>query len=89
MLKGSTMAVSSPRLIEMALGEKVDFEKLGGWRMHAETTGLIDMVWNQGNSVVIIQDNRITISAGALDASQSTVTYNPTSLAADGVAQVR
>jgi len=44
MLKGSTMAVSSPTLIEMALGEKVDFEKLGGWRMHAETTGLIDAV---------------------------------------------
>jgi acetyl-CoA carboxylase carboxyltransferase component len=44
MLKGSTMAVSSPRLIEMALGEKVDFEKLGGWRLHAEVTGLIDRV---------------------------------------------
>jgi len=44
MLKGSTMAVSSPTLIEMALGEKVDFEKLGGWRLHAETTGLIDAV---------------------------------------------
>ncbi len=43
MLKGSTMAVSSPTLIEMALGEKVDFEKLGGWRLHAEVTGLIDM----------------------------------------------
>jgi acetyl-CoA carboxylase carboxyltransferase component len=44
MLKGATMAVSSPRLIEMALGEKVDFEKLGGWRLHAELTGLIDRV---------------------------------------------
>jgi acetyl-CoA carboxylase carboxyltransferase component len=44
MHKGATMAVSSPRLIEMALGEKVDFEKLGGWRLHAETTGLTDQV---------------------------------------------
>ncbi|MBI3936106.1 MAG: methylmalonyl-CoA carboxyltransferase, partial [Betaproteobacteria bacterium] len=44
MLKGSTMAVSSPRLTEMALGEKVDFEELGGWRMHAEITGLVDQV---------------------------------------------
>ena len=34
----------SPRLIEMALGEKVDFDKLGGWRLHAEVTGLIDRV---------------------------------------------
>ena len=42
MQKGATMAVSSPRLIEMALNEKVDLEELGGWRMHAEITGLID-----------------------------------------------
>jgi len=44
MCKGATMAVSSPRLIEMALGEKVDLEELGGWRMHAEITGLVDQV---------------------------------------------
>lgn len=44
MHKGATMAVSSPRLIEMALGEKVDFEELGGWRLHAEVTGLVDQV---------------------------------------------
>jgi acetyl-CoA carboxylase carboxyltransferase component len=28
----------------MALGEKVDAADLGGWRLHAETTGLIDQV---------------------------------------------
>src|SRR6185295_4439130 len=44
MQKGATMAVSSPRLIEMAMNEKVDLEELGGWRMHAEVTGLIDQV---------------------------------------------
>ena len=44
MHKGATMAVSSPRLIEMALGEKVDLEELGGWRLHAEVTGLVDQV---------------------------------------------
>jgi acetyl-CoA carboxylase carboxyltransferase component len=42
MKKGSTMAVSSPRLISMAIGEEVDLEELGGWRLHADTTGLID-----------------------------------------------
>jgi acetyl-CoA carboxylase carboxyltransferase component len=36
------MAVSSPRLVSMAIGEKVDPEDLGGWRIHAEYTGLID-----------------------------------------------
>jgi methylmalonyl-CoA decarboxylase subunit alpha len=42
MKKGSIMAVSSPRLVSMAIGEKVDLEELGGWRIHAEYTGLID-----------------------------------------------
>lgn len=44
MHKGATMAVSSPRLVSMALGEKVDAEELGGWRLHAEITGLVDQV---------------------------------------------
>lgn len=42
MRKGSIMSVSSPRLVSMAIGEKVDLEELGGWRIHAEYTGLID-----------------------------------------------
>jgi acetyl-CoA carboxylase carboxyltransferase component len=42
MRKGSVMSVSSPRLVSMAIGEQVDLEALGGWRLHAETTGLID-----------------------------------------------
>ena len=44
MQKGATMAVSSPRLVAMALGQKVDPEELGGWRLHAEITGLVDLV---------------------------------------------
>src|SRR5688572_242955 len=44
MHKGATMAVSSPRLVSMALGEKVSAEDLGGWRLHAEITGLADQV---------------------------------------------
>ncbi len=42
MKKGSIMSVSSPRLVSMAIGEKVDLEDLGGWRLHAEQTGLVD-----------------------------------------------
>lgn len=42
MRKGSIMSVSSPRLVSMAIGEKVDLEELGGWRIHADMTGLID-----------------------------------------------
>ena len=44
MRRDSTIAVSSPRLISMAIHADVDLEELGGWRMHADTTGLIDQV---------------------------------------------
>jgi acetyl-CoA carboxylase carboxyltransferase component len=42
MRKGAIMAVSSPRLISMAIGKKVDAEELGGWRVHAEVSGIAD-----------------------------------------------
>lgn len=44
MRKGAIMAVSSPRLISMATGVEVDAEALGGWRVHAETSGIVDQV---------------------------------------------
>jgi acetyl-CoA carboxylase carboxyltransferase component len=51
MQKGATVAVSSPRLVSMALGEKVDTEQLGGWRLHAEVTGLVDQVADKEEEV--------------------------------------
>ena len=44
MRKGAIMAVSSALLASLAIGEKVDPEELGGWRLHAETTGFVDVV---------------------------------------------
>lgn len=41
-LKGSCMAVSGPRVLEIATGEKVSNEELGGWLLHAKVTGLAD-----------------------------------------------
>ena len=51
MQKGATVAVSSPGLVSMALGEKVSAEELGGWRLHAEVTGLIDQVVDREEEV--------------------------------------
>ena len=34
---------------------------------HSGVTGLIDMIWNNGNAVVVIQDNRITAMTGGQD----------------------
>jgi acetyl-CoA carboxylase carboxyltransferase component len=43
-VKGSAMGVSGPRVVELALGETVSDEELGGWQVHAEITGNIDRV---------------------------------------------
>jgi len=44
MVKGATMAVASPRIIEDATGERVTHEELGGGEMHARHTGQVDLV---------------------------------------------
>ena len=44
MRKGAFLAVSSARVTSLAIGEAVDPEELGGWKLHAELTGLVDMV---------------------------------------------
>ena len=38
------MGVSGPRVVELALGETVTDEELGGWQVHAEITGNVDRV---------------------------------------------
>jgi acetyl-CoA carboxylase carboxyltransferase component len=42
MVKGCCMAVSGPRVLEIAMGEKITPEELGGWKLHAEVTGQVD-----------------------------------------------
>jgi acetyl-CoA carboxylase carboxyltransferase component len=44
MLKGAVMAVSSPKVTSLAIGEEIPPEELGGWKLHAEVTGLADAV---------------------------------------------
>ena len=44
MRKGSVMAVASPLLASAAIGQRVEPEDLGGWKLHSQVTGLIDRV---------------------------------------------
>ncbi len=44
MRKGSTLAVASPVLASLAIGQTVEAEELGGWALHSEVTGLVDSV---------------------------------------------
>lgn len=42
MRRGATLAVASPRVTSLAIGQEVDAEELGGWQLHTEVTGLVD-----------------------------------------------
>jgi acetyl-CoA carboxylase carboxyltransferase component len=44
MRRGAIMAVASPRLVSLATRGTVDPEELGGWKLHSEVTGFVDMV---------------------------------------------
>jgi acetyl-CoA carboxylase carboxyltransferase component len=44
MRKGAAMAVSSPKVNAVAISEEINPEELGGWRVQAEGTGLVDQV---------------------------------------------
>jgi methylmalonyl-CoA decarboxylase subunit alpha len=56
-VKGSAMGVSGPRVLELAIGEVITDEELGGWKVHAEVTGNIDRVAeNDGECLDIIRE---------------------------------
>ena len=61
--KGAVLAVSSALLTSLAIKEEVDPEVLGGWRVHAETTGFADVVADTDE--------------GALDAIKTFLSYLP------------
>ncbi len=42
-VKGAVMAVAGPPILEIATGERVTKEALGGWQQHARVTGLVDL----------------------------------------------
>jgi len=43
-VKGTCSAVAGPRILEIATGEKISPEELGGWEIHAGITGQIDCI---------------------------------------------
>lgn len=55
-VKGAIMAVAGPPILEIATGERVTKEALGGWEHHARTTGLVDLFAdNDAHAIRLIQ----------------------------------
>ncbi len=42
-VKGTTMAVGAPSILQIATGEQATHEELGGWERHAYKTGQVDL----------------------------------------------
>ncbi len=42
-VKGAIMAVGGPSILQVATGEQATPDELGGWELHAETTGQVDL----------------------------------------------
>lgn len=63
MRKGAITAVSSVRLTSRAINEAVDPEALGGWKLHTEVTGMVDLA--------------VDTDEQALDAVQQFLSYLP------------
>ncbi|MBF6570126.1 MAG: methylmalonyl-CoA carboxyltransferase [Candidatus Binataceae bacterium] len=53
MRKGALMAVASGRVTSMAINQPVDSETLGGWKLHAETTGLVDVIVDSDEAALL------------------------------------
>ena len=54
MRKGSTMAVASGRVTSVAIRQSIDSEELGGWKMHAEVSGLVDAVVDSDEEAIAL-----------------------------------
>jgi acetyl-CoA carboxylase carboxyltransferase component len=49
MVKGASIAVSGPRALQRAIGQNYTAEEMGGWKVHAEITGIADQVAEDEN----------------------------------------
>ena len=56
-VEGTSLAVSSPRVIEIATGEKISLDDLGGPHVHLDRTGQIDQVAEcEDDAIELIKD---------------------------------
>jgi acetyl-CoA carboxylase carboxyltransferase component len=56
-VKGTSMAVAGPRMLEVATGERISPEDLGGWKIHAEYTGQIDQFAEHEEECIAMMKN--------------------------------
>ncbi|MBW2559537.1 MAG: carboxyl transferase [Deltaproteobacteria bacterium] len=54
MVKGASISVSGPRALARAIGQQYTAEEMGGWKIHAESTGMADQIAEDDNDCLLI-----------------------------------
>jgi acetyl-CoA carboxylase carboxyltransferase component len=81
------MAVSSPRVLGIALEEQTTPEELGGWRVHAEVTGQVDaLAEDDEHCARLIREFVSYVPQNAEEETPRLATDDPADRPADGVA---
>ncbi|MDP2920163.1 MAG: carboxyl transferase domain-containing protein [Dehalococcoidia bacterium] len=56
-VKGTSFAISDPRLLDRPLAPETSLEELGGWKVHSEVTGQVDAIAeNEEQALQIIRE---------------------------------
>ncbi|MEE8353159.1 MAG: carboxyl transferase domain-containing protein [Dehalococcoidales bacterium] len=86
-VKGTCMAVSSPRVLGIALEEQTTPEELGGWKVHAEVTGQVDAFAEDDEHCARLMREFISyVPQNGEEETPRALTDDPPDRAADGVA---
>jgi len=63
------MFVGSPRMVEMAIGEKTTLEELGGARMHCEVSGCGDVLASSDEHAIELAKRYLALMPGSCRAA--------------------
>ena len=88
-VKGTCMAVSGPRVLAVALEEQTTPQELGGWEVHAYTTGQIDAIAEDDEHCAqLLREFLSYMPQNCEEETPRVPTKDPIDRAADGVAAV-
>ncbi|MBU2550503.1 MAG: methylmalonyl-CoA decarboxylase [Proteobacteria bacterium] len=88
-VKGTCMAVSGPRMLEIATSEFISEEDLGGWKIHAELTGQSDcFAENEDECIGVMKEFFSYMPSSASEEPPFMATDDPPDRRVDEVLQI-
>jgi acetyl-CoA carboxylase carboxyltransferase component len=88
MRKGAAMAVASGRVTSMAINQPVDSEELGGWKLHAEKTGRVDIAVDTDEEALAIVKRFLSYMPSHNGEAPPVVPARPSGLPCDDILSI-